>query len=52
VREVAEVMNMSKKRGCHKLSQHLGMWKLSARCLPRLLETRSNEHFQHSADAV
>jgi hypothetical protein len=25
VREVAEVMNMSKKRGCHKLSQHLGM---------------------------
>ena len=31
VREIAEVMNMSKERVCHILNQHLGMRKLSAR---------------------
>ena len=37
VREIAEVMNMSKERVCHILNQHLGMRKLSARWVPRLL---------------
>ena len=37
VREIAEVMNMSKKRVCHILNQHLGMRKLSVRWVPRLL---------------
>ena len=31
MREIAEVMNMSKERVCHILNQHLGMRKLSAR---------------------
>ena len=38
VREVAEVMNMSKERVCHILNQHLGMTKLFARWVPRLFE--------------
>ena len=38
VREIAEVMNMSKERVCHILNQHLGMRKLSARWVPRLFE--------------
>ena len=37
VRDIAEVMNMSKERVCHILHQHLGMRKLSARWVPRLL---------------
>ncbi|GFY05155.1 histone-lysine N-methyltransferase SETMAR [Trichonephila clavipes] len=37
MREIAEVMNMSKERVCHILNQHLGMRKLSARWVPRLL---------------
>src|SRR5436190_11375660 len=37
VREIAEVMNMSKERVCHKLNQHLDMRKLSSRWVPRLL---------------
>ena len=37
VREIAEVMNMSKERVCHILNQHLGMRKLCARWVPRLL---------------
>ena len=37
VREIAEIMNMSKERVCHILNQHLGMRKLSARWVPRLL---------------
>ncbi|GFV32160.1 histone-lysine N-methyltransferase SETMAR [Trichonephila clavipes] len=37
VREIAEVMNMPKERVCHILNQHLGMIKLSARWVPRLL---------------
>lgn len=37
VREIAEAMNMSKERVCHILNQDLGMRKLSARWVPRLL---------------
>ena len=37
VKEIAEVMDMSKERVCHILNQHLGMRKLSARWVPRLL---------------
>ena len=37
VRVIAEVINMSKERVCHILSQYLGMRKLSARWVPRLL---------------
>lgn len=37
VREIAEVMNISKERVCHILNQDLGMRKLSARWVPRLL---------------
>ncbi|GFX04765.1 histone-lysine N-methyltransferase SETMAR [Trichonephila clavipes] len=37
VREIAEVMNMSKERVCHILNQHLGMRNLSARWVPRFL---------------
>jgi len=37
VREIAEVMKMSKERVCHILHEHLGMTKLSARWVPRLL---------------
>ncbi|GFW88832.1 histone-lysine N-methyltransferase SETMAR [Trichonephila clavipes] len=37
VREIAEVMNMSKERVCHVLNQHLGMRKLSTRWVPLLL---------------
>ncbi|XP_030765065.1 protein GVQW3-like [Sitophilus oryzae] len=37
VREIAEVMNISKKRVCHILNQDLGMRKMSARWVPRLL---------------
>ena len=37
VREIAEVMNRSKQRVCHTLNQRLGMRKLSARWVPRLL---------------
>ena len=37
LREIAEVMNMSKQRVCHILNQHLGMRKLSARWVSRLL---------------
>ena len=37
VREIAEVMKMSKERVCHILHQDLGMRKLSARWVPRLL---------------
>jgi hypothetical protein len=51
-REVAEVMNMSKKRVCQILNQHLGLRNLSARCFPRLLKMCSNEHFQLSAGVV
>ncbi|XP_030765734.1 protein GVQW3-like [Sitophilus oryzae] len=37
VREIAEVMSISKERVCHILNQDLGMRKLSARWVPRLL---------------
>ncbi|XP_030761217.1 protein GVQW3-like [Sitophilus oryzae] len=37
VREIAEIMNISKERVCHILNQDLGMRKLSARWVPRLL---------------
>ncbi|GFW85952.1 histone-lysine N-methyltransferase SETMAR [Trichonephila clavipes] len=37
VREIAEVMNMSKERVCHILNQHLGIRKLFAHWMPRLL---------------
>ncbi|GFX04316.1 histone-lysine N-methyltransferase SETMAR [Trichonephila clavipes] len=37
VREIAEVMNMSKERVYQILNQHLGMGKLSAHWVPRLL---------------
>ena len=37
VREIAEAMNMSKERVCHVLHEDLGMRKLSARWVPRLL---------------
>jgi len=37
VREIAEIMKMSKERVCHILNQDLGMRKLSARWVPRLL---------------
>ena len=37
VREIPEVMKMSKERVCHILHQDLGMRKLSARWVPRLL---------------
>ena len=37
VREIIEVMNMSKKRVCHILNQYVGMRKLSARWVSRLL---------------
>ena len=37
VRGIAEVMKMSKERVYHILNQHLGMRKLSARWVPRLL---------------
>ena len=37
VREIAEVMKMSKERVCHILHQDLGMRKLSARWVPHLL---------------
>ena len=37
VKEIAEVMNMSKERVCHILNQHVGMRKLSARWVPRFL---------------
>ena len=37
VREIAEVMNMSKERVCHMVNQHLGMRKLPGRWVPRLL---------------
>ena len=37
VREIADVMNMSKERVCQILNQHLGMRKLSARWVPCLL---------------
>lgn len=37
VREIAEAMKMSKERVCHILNQDLGMRKLSARWVPRLL---------------
>jgi len=37
VREIGETMNMSKERVCHILNQDLGMRKLSACWVPRLL---------------
>lgn len=37
VREIAEVMKMSKERVCHILKEELHMRKLSARWVPRLL---------------
>ncbi|XP_065665495.1 protein GVQW3-like [Hydra vulgaris] len=37
VREIAEVMNISKERVCHILHENLDMRKLSARWVPRLL---------------
>jgi hypothetical protein len=37
VREIAEVMKMSKERVCQILNQHLGMTKLSTRWVHRLL---------------
>ncbi|XP_020296620.1 putative uncharacterized protein FLJ37770 [Pseudomyrmex gracilis] len=37
VREIGEAMNMSKERVCHILNKDLGMRKLSARWVPRLL---------------
>ncbi|XP_065658445.1 histone-lysine N-methyltransferase SETMAR-like [Hydra vulgaris] len=37
VREIAEVMNISKERVCHILHENLSMRKLSARWVPRLL---------------
>ncbi|XP_030750541.1 protein GVQW3-like [Sitophilus oryzae] len=37
VRKIAEVMNISKDYVCHTLNQDLGMRKLSARWVPRLL---------------
>ncbi|XP_030760794.1 protein GVQW3-like [Sitophilus oryzae] len=51
VREIAEVMNISKERVCYILNQDLGMRKLSAPWVPRLL-TCSNEHFQRYVGAV
>ena len=36
-REIAEVMKISKERVCHILNQYLGMRKLSARWVSRLL---------------
>ncbi|GFY33143.1 hypothetical protein TNCV_2230921 [Trichonephila clavipes] len=36
-REIVEAMNVSKERICHILNQHLGLRKLSARWVPRLL---------------
>ncbi|GFT95559.1 histone-lysine N-methyltransferase SETMAR [Trichonephila clavipes] len=42
VREVAEVMNMSKGHVCHILNQHLGMRKLFARWVPHLLTLDQN----------
>ena len=47
VRELAEVINMSKERVCHILNQHLGMRKLSAPWVPCL-----NEHFQYFVGAI
>ena len=38
VREIAEIMNMSKECICLILNQHLGMRKLSTRWVPRLFE--------------
>ena len=56
MREIAEVMNRSKQRVYHILNQHLGIRKLSAHWVPRLLtvdqKTCSNEHFQRSVAAV
>ena len=37
VREIEEAMNISKERVCHILNEDLGMRKLSARWVPRLL---------------
>ncbi|XP_030750150.1 protein GVQW3-like [Sitophilus oryzae] len=37
VREITEVMNISKECVCHILNQELGMRKMSARWVPRLL---------------
>lgn len=37
VREIAEAMSMSKERVCYVLNEDLGMRKLSARWVPRLL---------------
>jgi hypothetical protein len=37
VREIAEVMNMSKEFVCHILNQRLGMRTLFARWVPHLL---------------
>ena len=42
MREIAEVMNMSNEHVCHVLNQHLGMRKLSARWVPRLLTVDQN----------
>ena len=38
LKEIAEVMNISNQRICRILNQHLGMRKLSARWVPRLLK--------------
>ena len=51
VREIAEVMNMSKERVCHILNQHLGMRQLSAFSRSKL-KMCSNKHFQHCVSAI
>ncbi|GFV91743.1 histone-lysine N-methyltransferase SETMAR [Trichonephila clavipes] len=48
VREVAEVMNMSKERVCHILDQHLGMGKLFARWVLHFLTKTVTEAYYTS----
>ena len=52
VREIAEVLNMSKERVCHILNQHLGMRKLSARWAPRLLTVDQKRVRMNISDAL
>lgn len=43
---------MPKERACRVLNQNLGLRKLSADWVPRLLHLCSNEHFQNSVEAI
>ena len=52
VREIAGVMNMSKERVFHILNQHLGMRKLSARWVPRLLTVDQKRVRMNISNAV